>query len=224
MKGPLQPLVIWGARGHAKVLAEFAAAAGYSIVALFDNDAGVDSPLPGVPLYHGAQGFQRWRSASPSPAAFAVAVGGARNEDRIALARMLRAAGLLSATLMHPRAFVASSATVGEGCQVLARASVCADAVLHADCIVNTAAVVDHECILMEGVHIAPGAVLCGCVSVGRCSFIGAGAVVLPRVRIGEHALVAAGAVVTHDVPAGDAVAGVPAKPLPIHEKAGGAL
>ncbi|MDQ6781426.1 MAG: acetyltransferase [Candidatus Eremiobacteraeota bacterium] len=224
MKGALKPLVIWGARGHAKVLAEFAAVAGYSVVALFDNDAGADTPLPGVPLYHGSQGFQRWRSAFPSSAEFAVAVGGARNEDRIALARMLRAAGLLPSTLIHPTAFVASSARVGEGCQVLAQASVCADAVLHADCIVNTAAVVDHECILMEGVHVAPGAVLCGCVTVGRCSFIGAAAVVLPRVRIGEHALVAAGAVVTHDVLAGSAVAGVPAKPLPSHEKAGEAL
>jgi UDP-2-acetamido-3-amino-2,3-dideoxy-glucuronate N-acetyltransferase len=49
---------------------------------------------------------------------------------------------------------------------------------------------------------------------VERRASIGSGAVILCGVRIGADALVGAGAVVTHDVAAGDTVAGVPARAL----------
>lgn len=42
-------------------------------------------------------------------------------------------------------------------------------------------------------------------------AFLGAGAIVLPGVTIGEGAIIGAGAVVTHNVPAGEIWAGVPA-------------
>ena len=79
-------------------------------------------------------------------------------------------------------------------------------------CIVNNSVNVDHECQFGSGVHIAPGAVLCGCVAVADNTMIGAGAVVLPRLRVGSGALVGAGAVVTRDVPDGAVVVGNPAK------------
>ena len=211
MSAAPKQLVVWGAIGQAKVIAEFAPALGYRIVAFFDNDSRVTSPLEGVAVHHAREGFERWRAVSPGPADFVVAVGGARNADRLELMSMLEAAGLTAATLIHPRAFVAGSARVGAGSQVLAHSSLCAAAALGRGCILNTGASVDHECELADGVHVGPGAVLCGLVRVGRCAFIGAGAVVMPRISIGADAIVAAGAVVTKDVVAGRTVAGVPA-------------
>jgi UDP-2-acetamido-3-amino-2,3-dideoxy-glucuronate N-acetyltransferase len=52
--------------------------------------------------------------------------------------------------------------------------------------------------------------------TVERGAAIGSGAVILGGVRIGERALVGAGAVVTRDVPAGETVAGVPARLLAV--------
>ena len=78
--------------------------------------------------------------------------------------------------------------------------------------IVNTNATVDHDCVLSDGVHVAPGAVLAGAVSVGCGSLIGIGARVLPGVEIGERATVGAGAVVITTVEPGTTVAGVPAR------------
>ena len=76
----------------------------------------------------------------------------------------------------------------------------------------NTNASVDHECRLADGVHVAPGARIAGCVEIGRCAMVGIGAVILPRLRIGEGAIVGAGAVVTRDVPDRAVVYGNPAR------------
>jgi acetyltransferase-like isoleucine patch superfamily enzyme len=53
-----------------------------------------------------------------------------------------------------------------------------------------------------------------GEVRIGERAMIGAGAVILPGVEIGEGASVAANSLVTQDVPPGETVAGVPAKPM----------
>ena len=210
-----KPIVIWGARGQALVLLDFLAHAGYRPAAFFDNDDDATSPAAGVPIHHGRRGFARWRAAARTKrCACVVAIGGDRGADRLAIQAMMVESGLRPATLIHPAAVVAKSATLGAGSVVLAAAVVGPYARLGAACIVNTGASVDHECVLADGVHVAPGAVLAGCVRVAKHAFIGAGAVVLPRIAIGEGACVGAGAVVTKDVAARTVVAGNPARAL----------
>jgi sugar O-acyltransferase (sialic acid O-acetyltransferase NeuD family) len=204
--------IIWGGTGHAKVLREFVGRAGYEVVAVFDNNPAVSSPFADVPLYHGREGFDRWREGREELMACLVAIGGARGRDRVELQRFLDELGFEPVTVVHPAAYVATDATLGRGCQVLAGAVVASEAVLGKGCIINTAASVDHECVLGEGVHVGPGATLAGCVSVGDYSFVGAGAVVLPRVKIGRNVIVGAGAVVTREVPDDKVVYGNPAR------------
>jgi acetyltransferase-like isoleucine patch superfamily enzyme len=79
---------------------------------------------------------------------------------------------------------------------------------------VNTAASVDHDCIIGAGVHVMPGATVAGEVTVADAAAIGSNATVLPRLRIGKGAVVGAGAVVTRDVADGQVVVGCPARPL----------
>jgi sugar O-acyltransferase (sialic acid O-acetyltransferase NeuD family) len=216
VKGTRRPIVIWGARGHALVLSDFLSQSGYRVIAFFDNDAETKSPVKGVPIHHGERGFARWMASTKrrGSVAFAVAIGGDRGRDRLDIQERLIDAGMQAATLIHPDAVVARSATLGEGSQILAGSIVGPGARLGAATIVNTSASVDHECVLGDGVHIAPGAVLAGCVRVGRCAFVGAGAIVLPRISIGDGACVGAGAVVTKDVAPRTVVVGNPAAPL----------
>jgi sugar O-acyltransferase (sialic acid O-acetyltransferase NeuD family) len=206
-------IIFWGATGQAKVLHEALTDSAYRLVAIVDNRV-ISSPLPGVLMLHGEPGLRRFL-AQRSPGSelhCAAAIGGDRGADRLALFDLMVSLGLLPLTVVHPRAFVARDAVYGLGCQLLAQSAVCAGAELGRCVIVNTAASVDHDCLLGDGVHIGPGAHLAGEVVVGARVFIGTGAVVLPRLHIGEEATVGAGAVVTQDVPPGATVVGNPAR------------
>jgi sugar O-acyltransferase (sialic acid O-acetyltransferase NeuD family) len=221
-----RPIVFWGATGQAIVLEEFLARAGFVLIAIFDNAPGRTSPFADVPIYHAQAGFLSWRRARPAGETVfcAVAIGGARGEERVDIQHFLAAEGLRPQTLVHPDATVTSSASLGPGCQVLARSVVGARAELGEACIVNSGSIVEHECRLGAGVHVAPGAVIAGCAVVDDHVFVGAGAVILPRLRIGAGSTIGAGAVVIRDVVAGTVVAGVPASPTrPASTRARGA-
>jgi len=207
------PLVLWGATGQAKVIAEFVGQLGYTIAAVFDQDSNLISPFAGIPIYHDTETFLEWISCQrKSEISGLAALGGWRGKDRICIHRLMAKNGVKIVSIVHPMAFVAESAVYGEGTQILAQAAVCAEARLGEACIINTSASVDHECEIGSGVHLAPGARLGGCVSVGDYSFLGIGAVVLPRIHIGKRVIVGAGSVVTHDLPDNVIAFGVPAR------------
>jgi sugar O-acyltransferase (sialic acid O-acetyltransferase NeuD family) len=209
----MKEIIIWGASGHAKVLNEFCEKVGYKLVALFDNNRDVVSPVAGVPLHYAKEGFIHWMAASPNrELRCLIAIGGSRGRDRFEIQHYLQSQGVPAATVVHPAAYVAESAILGEGSQILAGAVVGVETTIGSSCIVNTASSVDHECVIEDGVHIAPGVTLAGCVHVGRFSFLGVGATVLPRIRIGSDCVVGAGSLVTRDIPDGVVAYGNPAR------------
>jgi sugar O-acyltransferase (sialic acid O-acetyltransferase NeuD family) len=205
--------ILWGASGHAKVLAEAIYLNSGKVIALFDNQK-IDSPLIDVPVFKGVIGFQSWLETQKEASRISglAAIGGGRGNDRIEIHQMFLDSDICVPRLIHPTAYVSPSAAVGLGTQVLAMANVAAGVYLGNSCIVNHHASIDHECVVGDGTHVAPGATLCGCVIAERNVFIGAGAVILPRLRLGENCVVGAGAVVTRDVPSGATVVGNPAK------------
>ncbi len=207
--------VLWGASGHAKVLASIIYGQKDEIIALFDNNR-VPLIIPDVPLYYRQDGFFKWLSSIKSAEEYfgLVAIGGHRGKDRVVLQNLFLENGLDVPILFHPSASVCSTAKIGVGTQILAQTVVAADAQIGDACIINNKASVDHECILGNGVHVAPGATLCGCVNVADYAMIGAGAVVLPRIHIGEDSIVSAGAVVTKNVAPNLTVTGNPAREI----------
>jgi len=212
---PSRVVLVWGGKGHAKVLRPSIEHAGHRIGLVFDRDPEVTSPFGGVECLHGWDELLHWIAENRHlHVGFVIAIGGDRGRERLELHDRLVGQGLEPVTLVHPRSWVADTARLGAGAQVCAMAAVGEETTVGRQSIINTSASVDHECRLGDGVHIMPGAIIAGCVEVGDGAMIGSAAVVLPRIRIGSDARVGAGAVVTKDVASGATVIGSPARPI----------
>ncbi len=116
-------------------------------------------------------------------------------------------------TLVAPSAVVTPGCDIAPGCAIFHRAVV-NQSVLGPHCIVNTGAIVEHDCHLAENVFLGPGVILCGSVHIGRDCIIGAGAIVLQGVHIAPGTIVGAGATVVRDILTPTTYIGTPAKPL----------
>ena len=148
-------IIFWGATGQAKVLRELLGDTA-TVVAVFDR-AAVAPPFPDVPLHVGDAGLDAWLASRAEPPHFLVAIGGEHGRARVEIQHRLAARRLVPHIAIHRTAFVAVNARLGAGSQILAHATVCAEAQLGEACIVNTAASVDHECNLGDGVHVGAG-------------------------------------------------------------------
>jgi sugar O-acyltransferase (sialic acid O-acetyltransferase NeuD family) len=128
------------------------------------------------------------------------------------LFRRFRAKGYSFLSLVHPSAVVSPAANLQEGSQVMAGSVLQRNVTVGENVVVNTRAVLEHDCRVEDGSFIGPGAILCGNTRIKEGAFIGAGAVILPGVVVGERAVVGAGAVVIRDVPSFTKVVGNPAR------------
>jgi UDP-N-acetylbacillosamine N-acetyltransferase len=206
-------LVVWGAGGHAKVVAEIVNLLGRRKIVAFIDDAahgeGTKEKFLGIRLISDRQDLASLlRRNRPE---IVIAIGNC--STRIRLAAQAQSIGFkLCEPLVHPAAVVSSSATLGRGTVVLAGAVINAAAALGENVIVNTCASVDHDCAIEDGVHICPGARLAGDVSVEHGAWVGLGAAVIEKVRIGKGAMIGAGAVVVGDIPANVLALGCPAR------------
>ena len=114
--------------------------------------------------------------------------------------------------VIHPSAVISHDVHLAEGVQIMAGAVIQTGSRVGKNTIVNTRASVDHDCLIGDHVHLAPGVTLSGGVVVGAKTHIGTGAVVIQGIRIGKKATVAAGAVVVSDIADHAMVGGIPAR------------
>ncbi len=209
MSSPAKTLLIWGAGGHAKVVADLARGCGWSITGFLDEDLTrhgqefYGTPILGGSSYLTSSGVDR-------SSQIIIAIGNNAVRDRcISLALQ---DGFTVPVLIHPAAVVSPTALLEVGTVVMAGAIIQADTRIGPGGIINTGASVDHDCVLGRCVHVAPGARLTGQIQVGDHTLVGVGAVVIPRIRIGLNCTIGAGAAVIADVSDGQTVVGVPAR------------
>jgi len=202
-----EEVVIIGAGGFGRELFQYARDEGSLVVRGFLDDRSPEQlQLPeGLPLLGSVADY-----APAEGELFLLAVGEPAARARVA--RRLLAQGARFATLIHPRAYVASSATIGAGSVVAPFATVGASAVLGELTQVHFYASVAHDVRVGAFSALSPYSVVNGGGRLGEAVFLGTRATVNPLKEVGDGSKVAAGAVVYQDVPEGSLAAGNPAK------------
>ena len=179
----MKNLLIWGRGGHSAIVQEAAELLGYTTIDTTDEKD------------HRSHNLFNW---SPNEWEVHVAIG--NNHSRCNMVRILLWNDYELSTIIHPKAFVSKTAKIGEGCYIGPMATVLARATLGKAVIINTTASVDHDCSIADYAHIAPGAHLCGNVTVGTRSLIAVGGVVVPKITIGDDCILGASSALTRTI------------------------
>jgi acetyltransferase EpsM len=207
----MQKLVIWGTGGHAKVVADIVRLAGKWEIAGFLDDWALHlqgSDFCGAKILGGREQLEKLRSQGISH----VVCGFGKCHARLELSALIKPLGLSLATAIHPRATTARDVPIGSGTVIMAGAVVNPGASVGENVIINTLALVGHDCVIEDGAHVSAGARLAGKVRIGRAAWVGIGSTVIEGVHIGAGAKIGAGAVVAEDIPEYVLAYGLPAK------------
>lgn len=199
--------VIYGAGGHAKVVADAIESAGGVVVCFVDDEP----TLSGKSIWEIAIREPAWLIGS-DPASVYVALGVGDNAARERVATRCIQAGFRLPPIIHRSSTVAKSTLVGSGVFIGPHAIVNADAKLANGVIVNTGAIVEHDVSVGAYAHVCPSACLAGGAKLGTLSVLGAGATVIDDVFVGDGTTIGAGSVVTRHIPDNVVAFGAPAR------------
>lgn len=197
-------LVIIGASGHGKVIADIGEKNGYTEILFLDDNKAVKT-CGKYSVVGSSNDVIRYSGSD-----FIVGIGNAKIRKR--LQEELIVKGLHIVTLIHPRSVVATDVSLGVGTVIMAGAIINPGSTIGDGCIINTGATVDHDNVIEDYVHVSVGSHLAGTVSIGTNTWIGAGAIVSNNVSICENCMIGAGAVVVNDITESDTYIGIPAR------------
>jgi sugar O-acyltransferase (sialic acid O-acetyltransferase NeuD family) len=195
---------IYGASGHGTVIFDILKSSGVTNITFVDDN-------PDAGSKHGVNLISPDQAQFNEKSDVIVAIG--NNEIRKRIVKSLK---VKFVNAVHKKAIVSDFAILGAGICVMAGSIINPNSQIGDHTIINTAAVIDHDCILAAFVHISPNATLCGGVKIGHATHVGAGAVVIPGIRIGSNCIIGAGSVVIKDVPDNSTVVGNPGRVIKV--------
>ena len=198
-------VVIIGAGGHAKVVADIVSASGDRIVGFLD----------GIHPMGKFMGYDKLGTDDEYinylDCKFVIAIGKASVREQIA--EKMR--GVQWYTAIHPTASISESHTmIGEGTVIMSNVIVNAGAQIGKHSIINSGAIVEHDNNIGDFAHISVGAKLAGAVTIGKCTWVGVGATVSNGIQVCENVVIGAGGVVVRNITDSGTYVGVPAQKI----------
>ena len=201
----MNQLIIIGAGGHGRVIADIAEKTGLYQKICFLDDSGIKKS-GGYDVIGNISDFSDYLNNS----CFFVAIGNADLRQKIQ--SELEEKNAKIETIIHPSAIIGDRTEIGEGSVVMAGAVINTDVKIGKGVIINTSSSVDHDCIVGDYVHISVGAHVAGTVTIGSKTMISAGATVINNLNICAQCIVGAGATV--DITEKGTYIGVPARKM----------
>lgn len=193
-------LIIIGASGHGKVIADIAVKIGYTDIVFLDDNEKI-AECAGFPV------VGKTVQAGDMDGDKIVAIGNAGIREKIQKT-------IETVTLVHPDASISRRVQIGQGTVVMAGAVINSDVTVGRGCIINTCASVDHDCKIGDYVHVSVGAHVAGTCEIGKGTWIGAGAVVSNNIKVCRDCMIGAGSVVVKDIDEAGVYVGVPVRKI----------
>jgi len=201
-------LIIIGASGHGKVVADIAIKMNkWQSIAFLDDDESIKTSMELEVIGNTADAFTYKEEAD-----FFVAIGS--NATREKIQEKLIELGLNVVSLIHPSAVIGTDVEVGIGTAVMAGVVINSSSRIGKGCIINTSSSLDHDNVIKNYVHISPGVMAAGSVEIGKGTRLGIGSVVSNNVNICSGCNVGAGAVVVKDITEPGTYVGVPVRKI----------
>jgi sugar O-acyltransferase (sialic acid O-acetyltransferase NeuD family) len=175
-------LLIYGSKDFAATVAELGRHCGYDVVGMVDDynsGPGILGTFDAVSRSHPASQY-----------GIVIAIGYTNIPARWAAWEKSRSAGYRAPALIHPRAYVADTARMGEGAIVMAGALVDVRAEIGDLAVLWPGACINHDVNIGRNTFISPNATVCGFARVGAHSFIGAGSVVVDHGEVPEASFI----------------------------------
>lgn len=200
-------VVIIGAGGHAKVIADIIKKSGDEIIGFLD-----DNKKKGTNIIKEYKVLGDFNNRFPLAIAnsdyeFIIAIGDNKKREEIS-----HSPNLKFYTAIHPSAQIGLDVEIKEGTVVMANVCINSSAKIGKHCIINTGAIIEHDNIIEDFVHISPNVALGGTVKIGKNTHVGIGSTIKNNITICENCKIGAGAVVVKDIKEEGTYVGVPAK------------
>lgn len=205
-------VVIIGAGGHAKVIADIIDKSKDIVVGFLDDNKTKGDIIIKEKQYRvigKIDDCTKIQLKYPEME-FVIAIGNNKVRKQIAE----RYENLKFYTAIHPSGQIALDVEIGEGTVIMANTSINTSAKIRRHCIINTGAIVEHDNILEDYVHVSPNATLCGTVQIGELTHIGAGTTVRNNISICHDCIIGAGSVVVKNINEPGTYIGIPAREM----------
>lgn len=202
----MKKLLIIGASGHGKVIANMASDCRIWDEISFLDDYKIGQKVLGFNVMDSSLNEIQYIEEYD----FIVGIGDA--DIRADITKRLKEIGATIATVVHPSAIVGLDVSIGQGTVVMPNCVINPSVYIGEGCIVNTGSSIDHDCEIADFAHLSPGVVLGGTVNIGFKTWLGVGAKVINNIEITNNCLIGAGAVVVNDITCPGVYVGVPAK------------
>ncbi len=203
-------VIILGAGGHAKVIADIIEKSGDKIIGFLDNKDELQNNI----IYNNKKviGKIDRETTEKYRNEYYFIIGIGCNKIRKDIANKYN---LNWYTAIHPNAIIANEVQINEGSVIMAGAIINVSTKIGKHCIINTKSSIDHDNLLEDFVHISPGATLAGTVHIKEGTWIGAGATIINNIIVEKNNIIGAGSLVIKNITDSNGVyVGVPIRKI----------
>lgn len=196
-------LVIIGCGGHARSVADIALSSGISNIVFWDINARENETLFTFPVVSSLSVLEKSNQIF-------CAIGD--NQERSEYFKKFEEKNIIN--VISKNTYIALTSTLGRGLFIAHGAHVGPMAVIGDNTIINTHAVIEHECNIGKHSHISVNTTITGRCTIGDFVFVGAGTVLRDKISVCSNVTIGAGSVVVKDIVEPGIYAGSPARKI----------